>query len=329
MVEERLMDRMDMNTHGELTKPESLALTPDQLRRVVARGKRWDMLLGLAGIGALLVGMVTLLALITNLAIDGLPRLSYDFFVNFPSRHPEAAGILSAWVGSTLIMLVTMMVAVPMGVAAGVYLEEYAPKNWFTTFIEINIANLAGVPSIVYGLLALGLFVYQAGLGQSILTAGLTLSLLILSVVIITTREALRAIPQHLREASFAMGATRWQTIRDHVLPYSTGGILTGVIIALSRAIGETAPLITIGALTFIAFLPHPPYQAEFPYLSFEWLKDPFTVMPIQMFNWISRPQEEFHLNAAAAGLVLIAMTLSMNAIAIAIRYQFRKRIKW
>ena len=177
--------------------------------------------------------------------------------------------------------------------------------------------------------MALGLFVYQLGLGQSILTAGLTLALLILPIVIVATREAIRAVPGSMREAALALGATKWQTVKDHVVPYSTSGILTGVIIALSRAIGETAPLITIGALTFIAFLPGAPIQAEFPFISFEWLMSPFTVMPIQMFNWISRPQEEFHLNAAATGLVLMFMTLAMNAIAIYLRYRFRKHIKW
>jgi phosphate transport system permease protein len=177
--------------------------------------------------------------------------------------------------------------------------------------------------------MALGLFVYQLHLGQSILTAGLTLALLILPIVIVATREAIRAVPGSIREAALALGATKWQTIKDHVIPYSTGGILTGVIIALSRAIGETAPLVTIGALTFIAFLPDAPIKAEFPFISFDWLMSPFTVMPIQMFNWVSRPQEEFHLNAAATGLVLILMTLAMNAGAIYLRYRFRKRIKW
>jgi phosphate transport system permease protein len=226
-------------------------------------------------------------------------------------------------------MIVTAFTAVPLGVAAGIYLEEYAPKNWLTAIIEINIANLAGVPSIVYGLMALGLFVYQLRLGHSVLTAGLTLALLILPIVIVATREAIRAVPGTIREAALALGATKWQTVKDHVVPYSTGGILTGVIIALSRAIGETAPLITIGALTFIAFLPGAPIKAEFPFISLEWLMSPFTVMPIQMFNWISRPQEEFHLNAAATGLVLMFMTLMMNAVAIYLRYRFRKLIKW
>ncbi|MEO7558112.1 MAG: phosphate ABC transporter permease PstA [Gammaproteobacteria bacterium] len=299
------------------------------VKAVIARQKTWDAMFVVLGLMAMLIALVTLAALIINLAIDGVPRLSWHFFTNFPSRFAEKAGILSAWVGTTLVMLVTAVSAVPMGVAAGIYLEEYAPKNWVTDIIEINIANLAGVPSIVYGLMALGLFVYQLGFGQSILTAGLTLALLILPIVIISTREAVRSIPSTIREASYALGATPWQTVKDHVLPYSLGGILTGMIIALSRAIGETAPLIAIGALTFIAFLPEAPITTEPPFVSFEWLTAPYTVMPIQMFNWTSRPQAEFHFNAAAAGLVLMAMVLVMNGLAIYIRYRFRKRIKW
>jgi phosphate transport system permease protein len=288
-----------------------------------------DGIFAVVGLLSTFIGMITLTALIFDLATDGAGRLTWQFFTSFPSRFPNQAGILSAWVGTTLVMLVTALTAVPMGVAAGVYLEEYAPQNWLTALIEINIANLAGVPSIIYGLMALGLFVYQFHLGHSILTAGLTLALLILPIVIVATRESVRAVPGSMREAAYALGATKWQTTKDHVLPYSTGGILTGVIIALSRAIGETAPLITIGALTFIAFLPGSPIKTEFPFISFEWLTSPFTVMPIQMFNWVSRPQREFHFNAAAAGLVLMVMTLAMNGIAIYIRYRFRKRIKW
>jgi len=301
----------------------------DDIKSIISKHKAFDKMFAVFGLVGLFVGLATLLALIVDLAIDGLPRITWHFFTNFPSRFPEKAGILSAWVGTTLVMLVTAAAAVPLGVAAGVYLEEYAPKNWMTNIIEINISNLAAVPSIVYGLMALGLFVYQFNFGQSILTAGLTLALLILPMVIIATRESIRAIPSSIREAAYACGATKWQMVWNHVLPYSTGGILTGVIIALSRAIGESAPLITIGALTFIAFLPTPPVSAEPPFLSFQWLMDAFTVMPIQMFNWVSRPQAEFHLNAAAAGLVLLVMTLLMNGIAIYIRYRFRKRIKW
>lgn len=295
----------------------------------IARRKRRDALFAVFGLLATFVGMITLGALLLDLAIDGAGRLSYDFFTSYPSRFASRAGILTAWVGTTLVMLVTAVTAVPLGIAAGVYLEEYAPKNWITAIIEINIANLAGVPSIIYGLMALSLFVYVLGLGQSILTAGLTLALLILPIVIVATRESIRAIPNSIREAAYALGATKWRTVRDHVLPYSTGGILTGVIIALSRAIGETAPLITIGALTFIAFLPDAPITSEFPFISFQWLTSPFTVMPIQMFNWVSRPDPAFHTNAAAAGMVLVAMTLLMNASAIWLRYRARQRIKW
>lgn len=301
----------------------------NEIRTIIARHKRWDLLVLAAGIIALMIAVLTFIALFGNMVIDGMPRLTWEFFTSFPSRKPEAAGILSAWVGTTLVMLVTAAAAVPLGVAAGVYLEEYAPKNLITEIIEINVTNLAGVPSIIYGLLALGLFVYQFGLGQSILSAGLTLALLILPIVIVATREAIRSIPVSIREGSYALGATKWQTVADHVLPYSAAGILTGVIIGLARAIGETAPIITIGALTFIAFLPPSPIQDTFPFLSFEWLMDPFTVMPIQMFNWISRPQEAFQHNAAAAGLVLVIMTLLMNGLAIYLRYRLRKNIKW
>lgn len=300
-----------------------------QLRALIARHKRWDAVFAVAGLLSMLAGVAVLLLLFIDMAIDGLPRLGWDFFTSFPSRRPGQAGILSAWVGTTLVMVVTAFVAVPLGVAAGIYLEEYAPKNWMTAIIEINVTNLAGVPSIVYGLLALGLFVYQFHLGQSILAAGLTLALLILPIVIVATREALRAIPSSIREAAYALGATRWQTVSNHVVPYSSAGILTGIIIGLSRAIGETAPIITIGALTFIAFLPPSPITSDFPLMSFEWLKAPFTVMPIQMFSWVSRPEAAFQVNAAAAGVVLMAMTLTMNALAIYIRYRLRRNIKW
>lgn len=299
------------------------------LRRGIVRRKKKDALFAVVGLAATLVGLITLLALLIDLAIDGVGRINPGFLSNFPSRFPDKAGILSAWVGTAIVMFVTALSAVPLGVAAGVYLEEYAPKNRLTSLIEINIANLAGVPSIVYGLMALGIFVYKFNLGQSVITAGLTLALLILPIVIMATRESIRAIPSSIREAAFAVGATKWQMVRHHILPYSAGGILTGVIIGLSRAIGESAPLITVGALTFIAFLPPSPVTGSFPFINFEWLKSPYTVLPIQLFNWVSRPQKAFHLNAAAAGLVLMTMTLAMNGLAIAIRYRFRKRIKW
>ena len=299
------------------------------LRAIIRRHKRLDMLFGLLGLLAMMVGVLTLAALFTDMVITGVPRLTGDFFSNFPSRRAGEAGILSAWVGSLLVMLVTGLVAVPVGIAGAIYLEEYARKNWFTDVIEINISNLAGVPSIVYGLLALGLFVYTFGLGQSILSAGLTLALLILPIVIVTTREALRSIPQHIREGAYACGASQWQVVGDHLVPYSMPGILTGVIIGLSRAIGETAPIITIGALTFIAFLPPVPGTGEPAAGLFDWLFSPFTVMPIQIFNWTSRPDPAFQQNAAAASFVLLLMTLGMNAFAIWLRYRLRKNIKW
>ncbi len=299
------------------------------IRAIIARHKRWDRVFAVCGVLALMVGVLTFTALFVDMALDGMGRLDWDFFTNFPSRRPAQAGILSAWVGSCLVMLVTAFFAVPLGVAAGVYLEEYAPKNWVTDVIEINITNLAGVPSIVYGLLALGLFVYQFGLGQSILAAGLTLALLILPVVIVATRESVRSIPQGIREAAYALGGTQWQVCKDHIIPYSSAGILTGVIIGMARAIGETAPVITIGALTFIAFLPPAPLKAEPPFLSLDWVMSPFSVMPIQMFNWTSRPEAAFHQNAAAAGFVLVLMTLAMNGLAIYLRYRLRKKIKW
>jgi phosphate transport system permease protein len=302
---------------------------PDELRAIIRTHKRWDALFGVLGLLAMMVGVLTLAALFTNMAIDGIPRLTGEFFTSFPSRRAGQAGILSAWVGSVLVMLVTAMVAVPVGIAGAIYLEEYARKNWFTDVIEINITNLAGVPSIVYGLLALGLFVYTFGFGQSILSAGLTLALLILPIVIVTTREALRSIPQHIREGAYACGATQWQVVKHHLVPYGLPGILTGVIIGLARAIGETAPIITIGALTFIAFLPPVPLTGDPPAGMFDWIFSPFTVMPIQIFNWTSRPDPAFHQNAAAASFVLVFMTLGMNGLAIWLRYRLRKNIKW
>ena len=286
------------------------------MRAGVERRKLLDKLFVVLGLLVLFAALAVLLALFLDLVRQGAPRLNLDFVTSYASRKPEQAGILAAWVGTSLIMVVTACVAMPVGVAAAIYLEEYAPKNWITAVIEINVTNLAGVPSIIYGLLALGLFVYKFSLGQSILAAGLTLALLILPIVIVATREAVRAVPRPIREAAYALGATRWEVTAHHVLPYSMGGVLTGMIIGLSRAIGETAPIITIGALSFIAFLP-------------ESLLDPVTAMPIQMFNWVSRPDPGFRVNAAAAGAILLGMTLLMNGIAIWLRYRFRKRMNW
>jgi phosphate transport system permease protein len=304
-------------------------MTLEEIRRGLAWRKQLDKVFIAVGL-AFLFGCLAILAILFfDLVRDGASRFGWDFLTSFPSRKAENAGILSAAVGTMLMMLVTALVALPVGVAAAIYLEEYAPKNWFTGIIEINVTNLAGVPSIVYGLLALGLFVYKFELGQSILTAGLTLALLILPIIIVATRESLRAVPKAIREAAYGLGATRWEVTKDHVLPYSTGGILTGLILGLSRAIGETAPIITIGALSFIAFLPPSPVTGEFPFLNFEWLTSEFTAMPIQMFNWVSRPDQAFQANAAAAGAILLGMTLAMNAVAIWIRYRFRKKINW
>ncbi|MFN8790052.1 MAG: phosphate ABC transporter permease PstA [Bdellovibrionales bacterium] len=267
-----------------------------------------------------LLGLVLALAVLLTLVLDlvqrGGSRLDADFMMNFPSRRAERAGILSAWVGTLCVMVITAVLTVLVGVSAALYLEEYAPKNRLTRFVELNILNLAAMPSILYGLLALGFLVHKLSLGSSLLTAGLTLSLLVLPIVIVSSREALRALPHSLKEASYALGATRFQTLVHYQLPSALSGMMTGVILALSRAVGETAPLITIGALTYIAFLPKS-------------LMDPFTVLPIQLFNWLSRPQEEFHTNAAAAGLVLLGLTFLLNAIAIVIRIRVRRSLKW
>ena len=318
-----------MSTDNTVSSHRPSKLVADAAMKSLHRHKLIDRIFVILGLTILFASLLTLAVLFLDLVRDGAPRFGWDFFTNCPSRNAARAGILSAWVGTCLVMLVTVCVAMPIGVAAAIYLEEYAPKNWFTAIIEINVTNLAGVPSIIYGLLALGLFVYKLELGQSIASAGLTLALLILPIVIVASREAIRAVPRNIREAAYALGATRWEVTAHHVVPYSSGGILTGLIIGLSRAIGETAPIITIGALAFIAFLPTPPIGSEFPFVNFTWLGDPFTVMPIQMFNWVSRPDAAFQVNAAAAGAVLLAMTLAMNGIAIYIRYQFRKKINW
>jgi phosphate transport system permease protein len=317
---------MNSNTHK--TKA-SVIENLDAVRAMIKRHKRNDILFATIGLIAIMFGLLALLTLLVDLVMDGYPRFNIQFFSDFPSRRAGSAGLLSAWVGSVLVMLVTFFAAVPVGVAAGLYLEEYAPKNWFSDLIEINVSNLAGVPSIIYGLLALGLFVYGLNLGQSILTAGLTLGLLILPIVIVSTREAIRGIPVAIREAAYAVGATKWQVVKDHIVKYSQGGILTGVIIGMSRALGETAPIITIGALTFIAFLPPSPITTEVPFINFEWLSSSFTVLPIQMFNWLSRPDHAFHINAAATGAIIIVVTLLMNGTAIWLRYKIRKSIKW
>jgi len=265
---------------------------------------------------ALFLPLLLMAVLIGDAIVDGWPRLNWQFLSSYPSRHPELAGILPALVGTACLMLLTAVMAIPLGVGAAIYLEEYARPSRITSLIEINISNLAGVPSIIYGLLGLELFVRSLQLGRSLLAGAATLALLLLPMVIMASREALRTVPASLREASYALGADRWPTIRRVVLPMSLPGILTGVILSLARAVGETAPLITIGALTYIAFLP-------------DSLGSPFTALPIQIFNWISRPQAGFAINAAAGIVVLLAIMLAMNGVAIWLRIRLQRRINW
>ncbi len=292
-------------------------ILPGLTLRGLLRRRRWgERLFNQVALLTIILSLTALALLLIDVGSDGLGRLSWKFLTSFPSRKPEEAGILSPLVGSAYVMVLTGLLALPIGVGAGIYLEEYAKKNWFTRLLEVNIANLAGVPSIIYGLLGLELFVRAMRLDRSLLSGALTLTLLVLPIIIISTREALRAIPNSLREASYALGATRWQTIRHQLLPLALPGILTGFILALSRAIGETAPLITIGALTYIAFLPEGPLS-------------PFTVLPIQIFNWVSRPHKGFHANAAAGIVVLLMLLLLMNALALWIRNRYQRRVSW
>ena len=267
-------------------------------------------------LAATLAGVVLLAILLADVLEHGIPWLRWSFLTSFPSRFPQQAGIKAALWGTIWLIGLTALFSIPVGLGAAIYLEEYARRNWFNTLIEINIANLAGTPSIVYGMLGLSLFVRWMALGRSVLAGALTMSLLILPVTIIASRESLRAVPDSLRQGAFALGATRWQTIRAHVLPAALPVILTGLILALSRAIGETAPLIMIGALTYVAFTPSGPLDA-------------FTALPIQIFNWASRPQKEFYGLAAAGILVLLGVLLTMNATAIWIRYRSQRNVRW
>jgi phosphate transport system permease protein len=266
-----------------------------------------DLAFQLVSLATLVVALAALGVLVYDIFVDGAGRLSWSFLVNIASRHAEDAGVYHALMGSIWVIILTAALALPIGVAAAIYLEEYGTRSRTARFIELNIANLAAVPSIIYGLLGLGLFVRLMHMGQSVMAGAATLALLALPVVILSTREALRTVPSSIREGSYALGATKWQTIWNQVLPMALPGVLTGLILALSRAIGETAPLITIGALTYIPFAPDS-----------VWSK--FTVLPIQIFNWVSRPQAEFKANAAAGILVLLALLLSMNAIAVIVR---------
>ncbi len=268
------------------------------------------------GVTATLSCLLVLLIFIGFILYQGLDRLSWEFMMSLPSRFAEQSGIYTAWIGTVWVLVLTTLISFPLGVGAGIYLEEYGKKSRLSTFLEINIANLAGVPSIIYGLLGLEVFVRLAKMGNSILAGSLTLSLLILPIIIVSTREAIRAVPKTIKEASLAMGASKWQTIWNQILPASFGGILTGVILAISRAVGETAPLIVVGALAYVPFAPSGPL-------------DEFTVLPIQIFNWVSRPQHEFVINAAAAIIVLLLITFVMNGIAVYLRNRWQKKMSW
>ncbi len=283
-------------------------------RKLLRRQKLGDGLFQVVAVVGVVIALATLGALIADALVDGVPRIDWKFLTSFPSRKPAEAGIFSALVGSVYLITLTAVVAVPIGIAAAVYLEEYTNQSSrLSRIIEVNVANLAGVPSIIYGLLGLELFVRAMRLERSLLAGALTLALLVLPIVIIASREAIRAVPGTIREAAYALGATQWQTTKDHVLPLAFPGILTGIILAVSRAIGETAPLITIGALTYVAFVP-------------DGVLSPFTALPIQIFNWVSRPQHGFHINAAAGIVVLLLVTLLLNALAIFLRNRYQKQ---
>ena len=263
-------------------------------------------------LAAVMVSIVSLFVLLTQTAIEGLPWLDFDFLTNYMSRKPELAGIKAAVMGTIITIVFTALFTVPVGVGAAIYLEEYAPKNRLTQIIEINISNLAGVPSVVYGLLGLGVFVQLMSLGKVVLAGALTLGLLVLPIVILASREAIRAVPNEYRLGAFALGADQWQVIKGAVLPSALPGILTGTILALSRAVGEAAPILVISGLVYVTFVPGP--------------LDRFTVLPLQIFTWVGRPQEEFRSLAAAGIIVLLVILLSMNAAAVLLRNKYQTR---
>jgi phosphate transport system permease protein len=267
------------------------------------------------GIFFTLLGVVILIILLYNIIKVGYSRVNWEFLTSLPSRKPENAGIYTAIIGTLDLMLLTIIFAIPVGVGAGLYLEEYAHKSRLSRLLEINIANLAGVPSIIYGLLGLGIFVRFFGFGGSILAGALTMSLLILPIIIVATREAIKAVPSSLKEASFALGASKWQTLSKVVLPSSFGGILTGIILSLSRAIGETAPLIVVGAMAYVPFVPHSIF-------------DTFSVLPMQIFTWTTRPQAGFAIAAAGAIIILLVITFVMNGIAVYFRNKWQSKLQ-
>jgi phosphate transport system permease protein len=297
------------------SQADALGLAITRQRRGQRLGGRIKgYLFQLALLFSLVIGIVTLGALLAQVVVEGWPRLNLDLLRHFPSSRPLRAGAQSAIFGTIWLMGIVMVTAIPVGFGAAIYLEEYAnPKRWYNRLIELNLQNLAAVPSIVYGILGLGIIARGLGLGRTLLTGGLTLTLLVLPIVIIAGREAIRAVPNSIRQGSLALGATKWQTIWRQVLPGALPGMATGTILALSRAIGETAPLILLGGLTFITFNP-------------DGLRSQFSALPIQIFNWISRPQAEFKVLAAAAIVVLLAVLLAMNAVAIWLRNRYQKR---
>lgn len=289
--------------------------------------RRLDWFVAIFGMIILLISFGLLISVILNLMTAGAGQLNSHFLFGFPSRFADQAGILPAWIGSSLVLLCTALICIPIGVGAAIYFEEYASKNWLSILLEINLYNLAGVPSIIYGLMGLSLLIYGLALGKTILVAGLVLALITLPMIVLTAREAIRAVPLALREAAYAIGCDRWQVIWKFVLPQAWASILTGVIAGLSRVIGEVAPLISLGVFSYVAFLPASPVQGQFPWLNMQWLQEPFNTLPLQIYNWLSRPQVEFHQNAAAAGLVLLMMTMFMNLLAAGIRSRLRRRL--
>lgn len=274
-----------------------------------------DKVFKIVALAFTVIALLSLVLLIGDILIKGLARVNWSFLVNLPSRHADQAGIFTALAGMVSLLVFTMITAIPIGILSGIYLEEYGKDSWFARFVEVNISNLAGVPSVIYGILGLQLFVRTSGLGNSILAGSLTLALLIMPIIIVSTREAVKAVPDTLRQGALALGATKWQTVYKVVLPASFGGILTGIILSTSRAIGETAPLIVVGALAYVPFIPEGPM-------------DQYTSLPIQIYNWTTRPQAEFVTNAAAGIIVMLAFTFLLNAVAITLRNRWYKKVK-
>ena len=286
------------------------------MNNYLAVSKSKDKLFRIVALSLTVFALLILLVLLVDIFWRGFGRLNWGFFKNLPSRNPENAGILTAIAGMLSLLFFTIIIALPIGILAGVYLQEYRSKNRFAKIVEINIANLAGVPSVIYGILGLQLFVRMAKMGNSLLAGAFTLALLIMPIIIVSTREALKAVPKTLREGSYGMGATKWQTTSRVVIPSALGGILTGIILSISRAIGETAPLLVIGALVYVPFIPEGP-------------NDQFTTLPIQIFNWVSRPQAGFIVNAAAGIIILLLITFLLNGIAIYVRNKWYKKMKY